>query len=34
MFDQVLTLALPTVMIVAKILAIVVPVLLGVAYLP
>ena len=33
MFDQVLTLALPTVIIVAKILAIVVPLLLGVAYL-
>ena len=33
MFDQVLTLALPAVIIVAKILAIVVPLLLGVAYL-
>ena len=33
MFDQVLTLALPTAIIVAKILAIVVPLLLGVAYL-
>lgn len=33
MFDQVLTVALPTVIIVAKILAIVVPLLLGVAYL-
>ena len=33
MFAQVLTLALPTVIIVAKILAIVVPLLLGVAYL-
>ena len=33
MFDQVLILALPTVIIVAKILAIVVPLLLGVAYL-
>ena len=33
MFDQVLTLALPTVIIVAKILAIVVPLLLAVAYL-
>ncbi|MEC8083896.1 MAG: NADH-quinone oxidoreductase subunit NuoH [Pseudomonadota bacterium] len=33
MFDQVLTLALPTVIIVAKILAIVVPLLLGVAYM-
>ena len=33
MFDQVLTLALPTVIIVAKILAIVAPLLLGVAYL-
>ena len=33
MFDQVMTLALPTVIIVAKILAIVVPLLLGVAYL-
>ncbi len=33
MIDQVLTLALPTVIIVAKILAIVLPLLLGVAYL-
>ena len=33
MFDQVLNLALPTAIIVAKILAIVVPLLLGVAYL-